>query len=84
MLDVPGAIDSSSSEEEHILELVSKYQVKSKEPSIALNLNETAPSEECSGFRVKVRTDKEKRKEFQKTIRQLKREKAQIEQWNAH
>jgi septal ring factor EnvC (AmiA/AmiB activator) len=46
-------------------------------------LNETAPSEDCSGFRVKIRTDKEKIKEFQKTIKQLKKEKMQIEQWNA-
>jgi hypothetical protein len=81
--DVPGALDSSSSEEEHSSELVSKYQVKAKEPSVSLDLNETAPSEECSGFRVKIRTDKEKIKEFQKTIKQLKKEKAQIEQWNA-
>jgi hypothetical protein len=81
--DVPGALDSSSSEEEHSSELISKYQVKAKEPSVTLNLNETAPSEDCSGFRVEIRTDKEKIKEFQKTIKQLKKEKAQIEQWNA-
>jgi hypothetical protein len=77
--DVPGALDPSSSEEEHSLELISKYQVNAKEPSVALNLNETAPSEECLGFRVKIRTDKEKIKEFQKTIKQLKKEKEQIE-----
>jgi hypothetical protein len=80
LLDVPGALDSSSSEEEHSSELVSKYQIKAKEPSVSLDLNETVPSEECSGFRVKIRTDKEKIKEFQKTIKQLKKEKAQIEQ----
>ena len=45
--DVPGALDSSSSKEEHSSELVSKYQVKAKEPSVSLNLNETAPSEDC-------------------------------------
>jgi septal ring factor EnvC (AmiA/AmiB activator) len=81
--DVPGALDSSSSGEEHSSELISKYQVKSKEPSVTLNLNETAPSEDCSGFRVEIRTDKENIKEFQKTIKQLKKEKMQIEQWNA-
>jgi hypothetical protein len=81
--DVPGAMDSSSSEEEHSSELISKYQVKAKEPSVTLNLNETAPSEDCSGFRVEIRTDKEKIKEFQKTIKQLKKEKMQVEQWNA-
>jgi hypothetical protein len=82
--DVPEAIDSTSFEEEHSLEVVSKYQVKAKEPRVSLNLNEPTPFEECSGFRVKIRTDKEKIKEFQKTIRKLKNEKAQIEQWNAH
>jgi septal ring factor EnvC (AmiA/AmiB activator) len=81
--DVPGAMDLSSSEEEHSSELISKYQVKAKEPSVTLNLNETAPFEGCSGFRVEIRTDKEKIKEFQKTIKQLKKEKMQIEQWNA-
>jgi hypothetical protein len=80
---VPEAIDSTSSDEVLSLELVSKYQVKSKEARVALNLNEPAHFEECSGFKVKVRTDKEKIKEFQKTIRQLKKEKAHIEQWNA-
>jgi septal ring factor EnvC (AmiA/AmiB activator) len=46
-------------------------------------LNETTPSEDCSGFRVEIRIDKEKIKELQKTIKQLKKEKMQIEQWNA-
>jgi DNA repair exonuclease SbcCD ATPase subunit len=81
--DVPVALDSSSSEKEHSSELISKYQVKAKEPGVTLNLNETAPSEDCSRFRVEIRTDKEKIKEFQKTIKQLKKEKVQIEQWNA-
>jgi hypothetical protein len=60
LLDVPGAMDSSSSEEEHSSELISKYQAKAKEPSVTLNMNETTPSEDCLGFRVKIRTDKEK------------------------
>jgi hypothetical protein len=67
--DVPGAMDSSSSEEEHSSGLISKYQVKAKEPSVTLNLNETSPSKDCSGFRVEIRTNKEKIKEFQKTIK---------------
>jgi hypothetical protein len=62
--DVPRAMNSSSSEEEHSSEMISKYQVKAKEPSITLNLNENAPSKDCSGFRVKIRTDKENIKEF--------------------
>jgi hypothetical protein len=61
---VPEAIDSTSSDEEHSLGLVSKDQVKEKEPKVSLNLNELSPFEECSGFRVKIRTDKEKIKEF--------------------
>ena len=77
------AMDSPSSDEEHSSILASKYQVKSKEPKVALNLNEPAPFEELSEFRVKIRTHKERIKEFQKTMRQLKKEKAQIEQWNA-
>jgi hypothetical protein len=81
--DVLEAIDSTSSHEEHSLRLVSKYQVKAKEPKVSLNLNKHAPFEECSGFIVKIRTDKERIKEFHKTVRQLKKEKAQIEQWNA-
>jgi hypothetical protein len=62
--DVHEAIDSISSYEEHSSGLESKYQVKAKEPKVALNLNEPAPFEECSGFRVKIRTDKERIKEF--------------------
>jgi hypothetical protein len=80
---VPEAMDSTSSDEEHSSGLVSKYRVKSKEPKVALNLNEPTPFEEFSEFRVKIRIDKERIKEFQKTMRQLKKEKAQIEQWNA-
>ena len=71
--DVPEAIDSTSSDEEHSSRLVSKYQFKEKEPKVFLNLNEPAPFEEFSGFRVKIRTDKERIKEFQKMIRQLKK-----------
>jgi septal ring factor EnvC (AmiA/AmiB activator) len=70
-------------DEEHSSGLVSKYQVKSKEPKVSLNLNEPAPFEEFSEFRVKIITDKERIKEFQKTVRQLKKENTQIEQWNA-
>jgi hypothetical protein len=43
--DVPEAIDSASSDEEHSSGLVSKYQVKEKEPKVSLNLNEPTPFE---------------------------------------
>jgi hypothetical protein len=62
--DVPEAIDSTSSKEKLSSELVSKYQVKAKEPRVSLNLIKPEPFEEFSGFRVKIRTDKEKIKEF--------------------
>jgi hypothetical protein len=55
--DVPEAIDSTSFDEEHSSGLVSKYQVKAKEPKVALNLNDPAPFEEFLGFRVKIRTN---------------------------
>jgi len=66
ILDVPEAIDSASSDEEHSSGLVSKYQVEAKKPKVALNLNEPAPFEECSRFRVKIRTDKERIRNFRK------------------
>jgi hypothetical protein len=81
--DMPEAMDSTSSDEEHNSELVSKYQVKLREPKVAINLNEPAPFEEFPEFKVKVRTDRERIKELQKTVRQLKREKTHIEQWSA-
>jgi hypothetical protein len=67
--DVLEAIDSTSSDEERSSGLVSKYQVKEKEPKVSLNLNEPAPFEECSVFRFKIRTYKERIKEFHKTVR---------------
>jgi hypothetical protein len=81
--DMPEAMDSTSSDEEHNSGLVSKYQVKLREPKVSINLNEPAPSEEFPEFKVKVRTDRERIKELQKTVRQLKREKTHIEQWSA-
>ena len=81
--DMPEAMDSTSFGEEHSSGLVSKYQVKSREPKVALNMNEPAPSEEFPEFRVKIGTDKERIKELQKIVRQLKKEKARIEKWNA-
>jgi hypothetical protein len=81
--DIPEAMDSASSDEEHISGLASKYKVKLREPKVAMDLNEPAPFEEFREFKVKVRTDKERIKELQKTVRQLKKEKALIEKWSA-
>jgi hypothetical protein len=80
---MPEAMDSTSSDEEHSSGLVSKYQFKLREPKVSINMNEPAPSEEFPKFKVKVRNDRERIKELQKTVRQLKREKAHIEQWSA-
>jgi hypothetical protein len=82
--DMPEAMDSASYDEEHSSRLLSKYQVKSRELKVALNLNEPVPSEEFPEFKVKIRTNKERIKELQKIVRQLKKEKAHIEQWNSH
>jgi hypothetical protein len=81
---MPEAMDSTSSDEEHSSRLVSKYQVELREPKFSINLNEPATSEEFPEFKVKVRNDRERIKELQKTVRQLKREKTHIEQWSAH
>jgi hypothetical protein len=81
--DIPKAVDSTSSDEEHSSGLASRYQVKLKEPKVAIDLNEPAPSEEFPKFKVKVRFNKERIKELQKTVRQLKKEKALIEQQSA-
>jgi hypothetical protein len=69
---MPEAMDSTSSDEEHNSELVSKYQVKLREPKVSINLNEPTPFEEFPEFKVKIRTDRERIKELQKTVRQLK------------
>jgi hypothetical protein len=62
--DMPEAMDSTSSDEEHNSGLVSKYQVKLREPKVSINLNEPAPSKEFPEFEVKVRTDRERIKEL--------------------
>jgi hypothetical protein len=62
--DIPGAMDSASSDEEHSSGLVSRYQIKLREPKADINLNEPAPADEFPEFKVKVRTDKEKIKEL--------------------
>jgi hypothetical protein len=81
--DIPEAMDSSSSDEEHNSGLVSRYQIKLREPKANINLNEPAPTDEFPEFKVKVRTDKEKIRELQKVVKQLKKEKAHVEQWSA-
>jgi hypothetical protein len=58
--DIPEAMDSTSSNEEHNSGLASRYQVKLKEPKVAIDLNEPTPSEEFPEFKVKVRIDKER------------------------
>jgi len=81
--DMHEAMESSRSDEEHDSRLVSKYQIKMKEPQVAIDLNEFALVEEFPEFRVKVRTDKENMRELQKTVEHLKKEKAHVDQWSA-
>ena len=76
-------MDSANSDEEHGSGLVSKYQIKMKEPQVAIDLSESALAEEFPEFSVKVRTDKEKIRELQKTMEQLKKEKAHVDKWSS-
>jgi hypothetical protein len=81
--DLPEARDSDSSDDDHSSELSSRYQIKLRKPQAAIDLNKPAPVEEFPEFKVKVRSDKDKIKELQKMVKQLKKEKAQVEQWSA-
>jgi hypothetical protein len=81
--DIPEAMDSDSSDDDHSSGLASRYQIKLREPKVAIDLNKPAPAEEFPEFKVKVRSDKEKIKELQRMVKQLKKEKAQVEQWSA-
>jgi septal ring factor EnvC (AmiA/AmiB activator) len=80
---MPEAMDSASSDEEHNSGLVSRYQIKLREPKADINLNEPAPADEFPEFKVKIRSDKEKIRELRKVVKQLKKEKAHVEQWSA-
>jgi hypothetical protein len=81
--DIPEAMDSTSSDDDHSSGLASRYQIKLREPKAAIDLNKPAPAEEFPEFKVKVRTDKEKIRELQRMVKQLKKEKAHVEQWSA-
>jgi hypothetical protein len=81
--DMPEAMDLASSYEEHNSGLVSKYQIKMKEPQVSIDLNELALAEEFLEFRVKVITDKEKIRELHKTVEQFKKDKSHLEKWSA-
>ena len=83
ILDLLEAMDSDSSYDNHSSELSSRYQIKLKKPQASIDLNKPAPAKEFPEFKVKVRSDKDDIKELQKMVKQLKKEKAQVEQWNA-
>jgi hypothetical protein len=80
--DLPKVMNSDSSDDDHSSELSSRYQIKLRKPQAAIDLNKPAPAEEFPEFKVKVRSDKDKIKELQKMVKQLKKEKAQVEQWS--
>jgi len=73
--DLPEAMDSDNSDDDHSLELSSRYQIKLRKPQAAIELNKPAPVEEFPEFKVKVRSDKDKIKELQKMVKQLNKEK---------
>ena len=66
----------SNDDEVDSSELSSRYQIKLRKPQAAIDLNKPAPVEEFSEFKVKVRNDKDKIKDLQKMVKQLKKEKA--------
>jgi hypothetical protein len=82
ILDIPEAMDSDSSDDDHSSELSSRYQIKMRELKAAIDLNKLAPIEEFPEFKVKVRSDKDNIKELQKMVKKLKKEKDQVEQWS--
>jgi len=69
-------MDWASSDGENNLELVSRYQIKLREPKVSIDLNEFAPLDEFPEFKVEVITNKENIRELQKMVKQLKKEKA--------
>jgi hypothetical protein len=82
--DLPETRDSDSTEDEdHSSGLSSRYRIKLRKPQAAIDLNLPAPVEEYPEFKVKVRNEKDRIKELQGMVKQLKKEKALVEQWNA-
>jgi hypothetical protein len=56
--------------------------IRLRKPQAAIDLNLPAPVEEYPKFKVKVRKEKDKVKELQSIAKQLKKEKALVEQWS--
>jgi hypothetical protein len=84
ILDLPETRDSDRTDDEyHSSGLSSRYRIKLRKPQAAIDLNQPAPIEEFPEFKVKVRSEKGKIKEIQEMMKQLKKEKAQVEQWNS-
>jgi hypothetical protein len=82
--DLPDTRDSDSTEDEdHSSVLSSRYRIKLRKPQAAIDLNLPAPVEEYPEFKVKVRNEKDKIKELQGMVKQLKKEKSLVEQWNS-
>jgi hypothetical protein len=84
MQDLSETRDSDSTEDEDLSSrLSSKYVIKLRKPQAAIDLNLPAPVEEYPEFKVKARKEKDRVKELQSMINQLKKEKDLVEQWNA-
>jgi hypothetical protein len=82
--DLPETRDSERIEEEDLsIGLSSKYVIKLRKPQASIDLNLPAPVEEYSEFKVEARKEKDKVKELKSMIKQVKKEKYFVEQWNA-
>jgi hypothetical protein len=60
-----------------------KHEFKVKKPRFSIDLNRPAPVEEHPEFRMEMRDEKDRVRELQTIIMQLKQEKSMVEQWNA-
>jgi len=81
--NIPEAMESTSSDDDQSSGLASTYQIKLREPKASIDLNKPAPAEEFPEFKFKIINNKEKIIELQRVVKQLKKEKDQVEKWSA-
>ena len=72
-----GEIDGSSPYKDY------KHEFKVEKPRFSIELNRSAPVEEHPEFRMEMRDEKDRVRELQTIIIQLKQEKSMVEQWNS-
>ena len=72
--NLPDTWDSDSIEDEdHSSGLSSRYIIKLRKPEATIDLNQPAPVEEYTEFKVKVRNEKDRIKDLQGMVKQLKK-----------